>query len=373
MKKVCIISAYAYIIDHVNYGSLLQYFALEKKLKELGYEPYWMRFVLTKEKDSVSRRVKKILKYWLNYNGIRNQKNTLKKFAHYVSHYLNVSERMYDEKILSTHIPEAEAFITGSDQVWGGTLKPNYLCFVPDGKLKISYAASFGKENISKAQLDIVAPWIRRLDYISVRESSGKEICNRIGVAAEKVLDPTLLIESSQYPVDYKIALALDKFCFGYFLNFDDNQKDILATIDGFSTRQDIKVLYAAGASNIDRFVPQKSKVYLSPEEWIGMYQKAEAIFTNTFHGTVFALIFHKKFLVFLQKGKTSKQNERILSLLQMVGLESQIYNGAKEVEEQLEQMVDWTYVDNIIEKQKEHSIQFLVDALERRVHVYGD
>lgn len=374
MKRICVISAYAYIIDHVNYGSLLQYFALERKLKELGYEPYWMRFVLTREKEHISSRVKKVIKYWLNYDGIRNEKKILKNFLQFISSYLEVSECIYDEKMLSTDIPDAEVFITGSDQVWGGILRPNYLCFVPEGKLKISYAASFGKAEIPKEQLNVIAPWIRRLDYISVRESSGKEICNhQIGVHAEKVLDPTLLIEGSQYPVDYKIASALEKFCFGYFLNFDDNQKDILAAIDGFSTRQDIKILYAACASNIDRFVPQKSKVYLSPEEWIGMYQKAEAIFTNTFHGTVFALIFHKKFLVFLQKGKTSKQNERILSLLQMVGLESRIHNGEKEVEEQLEQMVDWTYVDNIIEKQKEHSIQFLVDALERRVHVYGD
>lgn len=74
MKRICVISAYAYIIDHVNYGSLLQYFALERKLKELGYEPYWMRFVLTREKEHISSRVKKVIKYWLNYDGIRNEK-----------------------------------------------------------------------------------------------------------------------------------------------------------------------------------------------------------------------------------------------------------------------------------------------------------
>lgn len=372
MKKVCVISAYAYIIDHINYGSLLQYFALEKKLEELGYEPYWMRYVLTKEKESVSSKIKKALKYYLNYNGIRQREKILKKFAYFISSYLKVSEHIYDEKRLSKNIPDAEAFVTGSDQVWGGTLRANYLYFVPDEKLKISYAASFGKAEIPKAQLDIIASWIKRLDYISVRESSGKEICNQIGVDAEKVLDPTLLINYNQYPVDYSVASTFEKFYFGYFLNFEIEQQDILKAIDIFSTQQSIKILYTAGASNVDRMVPQQSRLYLSPEEWIGMYCNAEAIFTNTFHGTAFALIFHKKFLVFLQKGKTANQNERILSLLQMVGLESRIYDVTKEIGKQLEEPIDWIYVDCIIEKEREHSIKFLIDALERKVHEYG-
>lgn len=366
-KEVCIISAYAYIVEHVNYGSLLQYYALEKELKLLGYNPYWLRFVLPSEEESVQRKLKNVIKYIINHEGERDRHNTLKKTMRFVSEYLNVSDCIYDEKRLDIDPPKAEAYITGSDQVWGGTLKPNYLTFVPDGKLKISYAASFGKSDISEEQLNTVAPWIKRLDYISVRETSGKGFCKKIGVDADKVLDPTLLISSNRYPTNQSVSQNLGKFYFGYFLNVGDQQSDILKLISTFTTQKHTKMIYAGGVSNIDKLIPRESRVYLSPEEWLGMYNDAEAIFTNTFHGTVFALIYHKNFIVFLQKGKTAKQNERLYSLLQMIGLESRVYDETKEISIQLQEPIEWERVESIIAELRGNSIQFLKDALERK------
>lgn len=366
-KKICVISAYAYIKRNINYGSLLQYYALEKALGELGYDSYWLRFVIKEKKPNSLIRLKKLIKKLLDFSDYRKWKYTLKQFRYFIDKHLNASFNEYDEESLLNCAPEADAYITGSDQVWGGTLSPNYLCFVPEEKLKVSYAASFGRAEISKSQIDTITPWIRRIDYVSVREESGKKVCAMLGKKAEKVLDPTLLIAADRYPVDYRVVSKIGKFWFGYFLNLETDQMDFLKAIDLAAKKHGINMLYTAGVSNIDKMVSRKSRRYLSPEEWIGMYKGAEAILTNTFHGTVFALIFHKPFLVFLQEGKTVEQNERLFSLLQMVGLEDRVYDISIGIEKQLQKKINWNYIDDIISKEKKKSIQFLVDSLERK------
>lgn len=360
-KRVCVVSAYAYIKEYINYGSLLQYYALEKCLKKMDYEPYWLRYRIENEKkwkDKVKRKIKILF----NVKGEKRKSNILYDFSEFIKENLSVSEHeYYSEEELERNIPEADYYITGSDQVWAACNPVNYLCFAPNEKRKISYAASFGKAEISDDHLMTIKPWLKKFDYISVREKSGVNICNMIGVNAECVVDPTLLLNKEEYP--YSEKYKNQKYVLCYFLNIQ-NEKDFPSEIIRNSAI-DKNVKVVAGVNQRDDFVQSEYLEYFSPEDWLGAYNYADCIFTNSFHGTVFALIFHKPFIVFFQKGKSKKQNERMLSLLQMLNLEDRIYDEDNGIDKILENEIDWEKIDDILKKKKINSIKFLKKSCE--------
>ena len=107
----------------------------------------------------------------------------------------------------------------------------------------------------------------------------------------------------------------------------------------------------------------KQGRVFPSPEEWLGYYQNAKIIFTNSFHGTVFSLIFRKPFVVFLQNGITGKQNERIFNLLNTFNLIDRIYDSQIRIENILEREIDWEYVSKIMEDQKIIASRFFEDT----------
>lgn len=361
-KKVCVISAYAYIVNHINYGSLLQYFALEKALEDIGYSAYWLRFVLPKIKKK--RGIKEIIKEIVLWRRNKSVKIILTSFQKFIADNLHVSEGVYSEDRLTDDCPKADVYITGSDQVWGGVLAPNYLTFVPDEKKKISYAASFGKSSISADHLREISPWLRRLNYISVREPSGLRICGKAGVSATLVADPTLLILGSRYPIDTNKANKYGEYYFSYFLNVTRQNSEKYISFLNEAEKKLGRVICVAGVSEIERNLSSKKYDYFTPQEWLGMYKEAQGILTNTFHGTVFAIIFRKKFVVYLQGGNTSKQNERILALLKTYGLEDRIFKDEKSFEGQMCKEINWKKVNEILKIQKESAFDYLSRAL---------
>lgn len=362
-KEVCVISAYAHIVKHVNYGSLFQYYAIEKTLQSIGYSAYWLRLILpTVTNTSVKIKLKKVI----FHNRYKAEKLILYSFRDYIKDYLHVSDKVYTEEQLIKECPKADAFITGSDQVWGGILSPNYLCFVPDYKKKIAYAASFGKYSIEPEHLKTITPWLKRFDNISVRELSGVRICKQINVDAKVVLDPTLLISSEVYPADENVSRKYGDYYFGYFLNITKKNKGSYITAIKKAKKDLGRIILVAGVSDIERFLAPKMYSYFTPKEWLGMYKNANGILTNTFHGTVFAIIYQRPFLVLLQSGDTEKQNERIFSLLKMFGLESRIYIEGKKVKEQMEEKIYWDKVKLVCQRHKNDSLSFLSIALEK-------
>lgn len=352
-------------MNNINYGSLLQYFALEKKLKNMGYAPFWLRFILPKEKLTLQQTIKRIIKGYFHAIYTIRKRKTLSSFKKFIINYLDVSEQIYDtEEKLIDKLPNADAYITGSDQVWGGMLRPNYLCFVPDAKVKISYAPSFGKQHLTEEHINTVTTWVRRFQHVSVRERSGLENCHKMGVEAKLVVDPTMLLDADEYPANENITRKYGKYVFGYFLNISENSSIPFRLLNQYADLNEAKMIYTAGVSKLDQMLPKKQLAFFTPEEWLGMYKKAEAIVTNTFHGTVFALIYRKQFLVIMQDGSTNKQNERILSLLEMFGLTDRIYRNDIPIDEQIEKAIDWKFVKEIEMQKRTESISFLEKAL---------
>ncbi len=338
--KIAIISSYAFIVKNGNYGALLQYFALQEYFKKRGHYTFWIRFIISK--DNVISRLKDIIKYLCYKNGKENSKRR-KQFLNFSDKYLNLSKDVYfGNEEINNNPPIADYYITGSDQVWGGTLAANFLTFINDKSKKISYAASFGREVLSDEDAKIIAPWLRNFNKLSVREKSGIDICKKLGIdEVVQHIDPTLLLNKDEYPYDLPKE---KKIVFGYLINLSKKNNLNWEYVETYTSKKKSKLIIST-AEGSENFVPQACLVYPTIKGWLGYYKMAESIITNTFHGTIFAIIFNKPFVIILQKGQSESQNGRFYSLLETLELTDRIWDMACPIEEIMDVSIDWENV----------------------------
>lgn len=348
--SVAVISSYAYIKSHNNYGSLLQYYALQQYLKRLGLEAYWIRYTFSSTciYKNVIRRILKDTLHGFRIKSSWHHILTQYKFQKFIHRKCNVSTVEYRSiKSLKENPPQADLYVSGSDQVWAGDLEPNYLTFVPHDKLKVAYAASFGKHEITEEHKMRICSWVRSFDAVSVRESSGVDICKKMGINATHLLDPTLLLNADDYIHSDVKRDEKNRYIYCYFINEKNVDNLRLNDIIKFSLDINLK-LKITGIEGPEMVIPEKYLYSYGPEKWLNHYKYADYVFTNTFHGTVFCIIFKKQFCVLLQNGSTSKQNERIYSLLQMFGLSNRILKRNCSIKDLINIDIDWKYVDDI-------------------------
>lgn len=358
-EKICVVSSYAYITMHNNYGALLQYYALEYYLKSRGHNVFWLRY---RFKFAVAPYVwASLVKHLFPHMKIILGNIFLRHaFMRFCKTKIECSSKIYiDEVKLEQKFPFADRYITGSDQVFGGTLKVNFLRFVKDKNKKIAYAASFGRDFLTDEQISSGVPeWLRDFHAVSVREKSGVALCAQYGVCAEHVLDPTLLIDSSVY----KNLCNKEKYfnyvqC--YFMNLSSVSDVFFHEIQKFCTEKLYK-LRITSLGESARLFPSKYLYFPSPEKWLTSYCGAEYIVTNTFHGMVFAIIFHKPFAVVMQKGETESSNNRLYSLLKKLNLLACIYTGERRLYEHFSSLnIDWKYVDMKIQAERKKTDTF--------------
>lgn len=355
--KIGVISSYACVRSANNYGALLQYFALQCYLLRRGHEPYWIKSVLPQSSLRLFARHMK------NYRSLRLVGafyKCHKTFEDFQRRYLLVTHREYQGNAdLSKDCPLADFYITGSDQVWGADLKENYLCFVTDCKQKIAYAASFGRDQIDSIQMATITPWIRDFAHVSVREASGVDICRSMGVNALHLLDPTLLIDADAYPGEKFSGMKNLLTC--YFLNVTDIRLIRLDEIRKYAADEGLKPLIMS-CQYSERFFNKSELEMPSPEKFLQNYRDAKCVVTNTFHGTVFAIIFRKQFATILQSGASSKQNTRMLSLLEMFGLEERIWVGDSKLADIMVKPINWSDVELRLEAYQRNTDQFFLN-----------
>ena len=315
--KISINTTYAFVKFNLNYGSVLQNYALQKFLRDRGHEVSVVRDYRVNPINLV-RRLSNIRYGKLFFAKIHGQ---IKEQC-FIRQYLNVSNRAYfSYHALEKHCPDADCHIAGSDQIWRNQNKSRFLSYVPDDAVKISYAASFGTPKLSAEMASFAKPLLERFQAIWVRELSGKQIVENLGMSAELLPDPTLLLNASDYPV--KDTCQEKHLCYCYFLNLNHQNAVSFTAIKNFTKNKGLKIKITA-PSNYALFVDEPL-VFPAVEEWLGLYRSAECVFTNTYHGLLFCIIFKKQFLVFLQGGGTKSENERFFSILDLLSLNERI------------------------------------------------
>lgn len=358
-----------------NYGSLLQAYATEKIFDKLNIENEIIDYVRVEENSkNLVKTYMKNFKKW-NRNFITRviykiiQKPNLdimnNKFAEYRKKYLKLTPKQYKNKNeLMEDLPQADIYCTGSDQVWGQIANDEYdenyfLEFVPNDKRCIAYSASFGKNELSENLKIRLPELMEKYSDIMVRELSAIKILNASGIDNVKlVLDPTLLLSKEEWEKNLDIKNnEKEQYILTYQLH---HNKEFDKYLKKLAKKTNLKVVRIS--SSIYYKFKYGKFIYLpNLEQFLTYFKNAKYVVTDSFHGTVFSIIFNKQVIGVLP-GKTGT---RIESILKLFGMEDRIVNDYNDMSI-INKEIDYKKVNDILDKERKKSIEYLRKAIER-------
>ena len=352
--KVCISTFYN--ITHP--GAVLQAYALCRKLNEMGHDA---RLIKYPERDAVERKFR--LTPGDIYTRLIRKAERVDGYARFVAAHCPETDRGYrtiDE--LRQDPPEADAYICGSDQIWNPTLTagqpdPSYfLDYGDDTVRRISYAASCGGAELSESHQSVIKGWINRFDSLSAREQGVVDLIRTLtGKDVPLVQDPTLLVD------DWRSVAKPLKPKGSYVLLYQlQKSPQVYATAKAVAARLG-KPLLNIDASPKFWSRPGKCVRPQSPQEWLGLFQNAAAVVTNSFHGTVFSVLFHTPFYCVSLIGEKAHRSERMRTLCDRVGLSNRHIDGDTSLPFD---SVDWDAVDSKLDQLRTASLDYLERAL---------
>lgn len=382
VKKIGLAVCY----DTKNFGSQLQLLANIKKIEELGYETeiicyekrltpvfimqtiprlFNLRFV--RSKLSAKRKKMKINK---NKEVFRNVSIRRERFDHFVEeHFTNISKPYKGwETLVKESAKNYDAFLCGSDQLWlPNNLGSHFytLEFAPINKTKIAYATSFGVSEIPKFQRRNTAKYLKRFQALSTREMAGSKIIeDLIGEKAQVVCDPALLFDAADWAnliTDSKVIEGEYIFC--YFLGTNQEHRKIAEQLRKRTGLKLVTCPFLDHFVESDQYFGDIQMYDLDAFDFINLIRHAKYILTDSFHGTVFSILHHKKFLTFNRfNNGTNSRNSRIDSLCTLLGLNERRYTDNVKV---IENEIDYEQVEEKLKSFRYDSIKYLKNALD--------
>lgn len=362
-----------------NYGGVLQAYALYQYLSKMGHDPFFIDYIpersniyntelfvkMTTAKSKVWGKNAFTRFVWEKLYFEKIKKDYL-KFSEFIQKECSFSDRYFSNEELMRHPPQADMFVVGSDQVWNSDYAPGkqlelpfYLQFTT-GK-KISYASSFGNASIPEGQKEEVTEMLRSFQALSVREETGKQLLEELGLAATVVADPTLLFDGKFWAQKCIIQNMLAPYILLYQVKFDTRTYKVAKEI---SEKLGCRLIVLS-MNRIDiRKCPQKVIMTPTVEEWLSYIKNAYLVYTDSFHASIFSILFHTPFVV----NSASRKNmaSRISNLLRLAGLENleMLDYNVEEGIQKASEKVDWDKVDVRIQKIRAFSIQWLRGAL---------
>lgn len=325
-----------------NYGGILQAFALSSYLKGQGHDVT----VLNRQSNlPLAKRILKSVLVALHHPRYNNPR--YKHLVSFVKKYINYSKPLSTGGQMSGFVKgnSMDAVIVGSDQVWRTEFAMGYgynyfLDFVPAGVRKLSYAASFGLSQweYNNEQTQRIKQLLSEFKAISVREDEGVQLCkDNIGVTADHVLDPTMLLNASDYEPVTSERKVKDDYVFVYWLgSAEEKQKAIEAASIECKRIVDISL--------------RGSEPLMSIEDWLSYIKYSDHVVTDSFHGCVFSILFGKQFTIC---ANDSGGNGRLRSLFSMLGIDMS------------SPQIDYTIVYDKLDNLRGYSYDFLNKALQ--------
>lgn len=382
MKKLGICACY----QHKNYGSQLQSYATTVELarRNIDFEvirykkkitplllvkslPRLLNPVFINDRIIETSQKKMMLKLHPQLaqdNAVRNA--AFDKFSQ--SRFKKLSPVYYGYEQLKEQSKKYTAVMVGSDQLWSPSgITSNFynLMFADDNTVKISYATSFGVSQINPKYHKIYNTFLNRLDFISVRENSGKKIVEELSSnKAEVVCDPVILLDAEQWLKEIPNKRLYDEpYIFAYFLGKSAEYRD---AVTKFAKQKDLKIVtephmdsYNKADENFGDYTPFD----IGPAEFVNLIRNAEYVFTDSFHGSVFSMLYQKQFLVFnrYSDNSSSSKNSRIDSFCKNYGLSDRRYNGNIA---DVENKINYEDVLGKVDEHRQKSKAFLDKAL---------
>lgn len=377
-----------------NYGTKLQALAMCEIFRTKGYSPVILEFANT-DRLNCFKRIKmefgnflkpiiwgRNYKYKFKFNKEYKNNESIKKdvLCRYKSidkddfltpHYRFVGS----SKSLKNFAKKYNLVVTGSDQVWHPIINKTHLWFFTlnfaskDTK-RIAYAPSLGVDELSKEQGETFRNLLQNMDFISLREDSGvKAIQPLVDKPVSLVLDPTLLVGRSLWDkvIDENKVLQDEDYCLCYLLGTNQKHREICEIV---AKKLNLKILNFAHFKAYNKGDESLSgeKLYdVSPTEFIGLIKNAKFVVTDSFHCSVFSMMYHVPFMTLLrfQKSDSLSTNTRIYSMLQQFGLGNRILDNEEKIDELLQAPIDFNDVEKILGQKREQSNTYLDKALQ--------
>lgn len=328
----------------VNYGAVLQAYALSRYLRNLGHTVETIDYRPVKALEAYHKAL------YENNPLERENRARAARIEEFIKKYIPLSPEPFSTRDGFAKLKgRYDVVITGSDEVWNINsfrgFDPSYFLDFAEGSRKISYAASFGYTTTTGEHREAIARYLKDFEAIAVRDTpSGRIVQEEGGCSWEKVLDPTLLLDSYE-------DLAVRPKDRGYILVYHNPSPEDAAFIRRFAEREGKPLIAMAypmeGAEN---------RLSLSPEEWIGHFAAADYVFNGFFHGVAFSIIHRKPFSAFAKRDKIIKVSD----LLGNIHLQERIVTDATPAAPLPEPTLDYTPVEKPLREAIQRSRQFL-------------
>ncbi len=344
-----------------NYGAALQAYALKETLKKFDVCPQFINYENEKILSDYSLiRTNSLKSFFSSLWYIPRNLKRKKSFKSFSDAYLDTNSKVYlSKEEIEKDIEHKDILVAGSDQIWnpeltGGLSDIYTLNFVVKDITKIVYGASLGNEELLQKYAVDFKEKLATLDLVSVREQSIiSQLQDITGKNVEKVIDPTLLLSKQEWDqlIDKNDTnnLHYQKYILVYTL-FESDEVTKIANC--LSKLTGLKIVHFR---KYNAYENELVSLYThGPADFVNAFKNAAYVVTNSFHGTVFSLIYERKFYSVLPKSRAG----RIQDLLNDLELDSRIIQNEKEIN--INDNIDYIKVKDKIEGLKAKSMDFL-------------
>lgn len=346
-----------------NYGSVLQAYALCRKLKDIGFdveivdyypERQTVRGLMRRIEEKINKPYPIIL--FCQAIMLPSYLKRYITFRQFRKKYFVMTRRYRTVKELEKSVPEADIYCTGSDQVWNYVESEcvdgaYYWSFLPNGKKRFSYAASIGLTCLERDKSILIRGYLEKYKWISVREKSSVSLIRDMGIThVAHVADPVFLLE-----VDEWIRMSAPVHLNNYMLVYNIHRsREIDRIVQKLAKQMNLKLVYVGYAYHEQL---KKGWYYCAPpvEKFLGLVKNASYVVSDSFHATVFAILFNKQFSVFTPP----RYSVRIVNLLNEFGLEKRLFDMETGFAFAMEK-VDYQKVNQKLKEKRQESIQLL-------------
>lgn len=360
------------ILDNTNYGTYLQALATGMAIQSCGHDVeivHYTRWCQTQKGRSRTILKERGLLRWINRCVLKSSKKTFElrdKDYEFLKTYLSVTGEYIGFEMLKANPPKADIYLTGSDQVWNsvynrGIDRSFYLDYAPIGKRRVAYAASIGMKAFPDEEKNETIALLRKYNAITVRESSAIKLLAELGVDSKMVLDPTLLLDKTQwkdvakcYPFEAK-----EPYLLTYSVEYGKENKYIKHYAQKIAKKNRLRIYHVTYSEKARGDYYDKVFTLATPDQFLNLMLHASYIVVSSFHGTAFSVNFNKPFITVSPK----RFNSRVMSLLELTGLESRlVFDDSADVETLGD--IDYTLVNEKMQRERESSMRILSEML---------
>lgn len=382
-KIGCVI---AYTDNHNNYGTSLQAYAMIKKIQQLGYYCEIIHYI---KQLSIAQKIKFIwnatrageFKSIVSKITTDKQKKKKYSYAEGINQRTLAVNKYKSQKLvplfhdykgyenLHKGSKNYDIIVVGSDQVWTPMSLPNKffnLLFVDDNIRKVAYASSFGVSQIPNFQKRATGKYLDRFYKIGVREQRGKEIVEELShQQATVVADPTMLLTQEEWEKEISDSKVNEKgpYIFCYFLGNNQEARRAANELKKQTGYKIVTIRHMDEYVAEDEFFGDEAPYNVDPNDFVKYISQATYICTDSFHCSVFSILFHRQFMTFYRFFNTSKgsRNSRIDSLFNLFNLQNRLYKGNIST---IKDPIDYKSVETKLSILRTESLSFLKNSL---------